>query len=134
MRPRVRVRVGRQLTVWMEPALPTAQHENGTLLSVFVQPRAAVDLVGGEYRGALKIKTKAPPVDGKANAAAEALIADLVGVPRSRVSVVKGHSSRSKRLLIAGAEQAEVNLAVRRVLTSPAHERRQEVHGEEDDR
>ena len=116
------------------PSLPTTPHEDGTLLSVFVQPRARVDVVGGEYRGALKIKTKAPPADGKANAAVEALIAGLVGVPRSRVSIVRGHSSRSKQVLIAGTEQAKVNLAVRAVLTSPAHERRKEVHGEEDHR
>jgi uncharacterized protein len=116
------------------PDLPTSPHEDGTLLSVFVQPRARVDVVGGEYRGALKVKTKAPPADGKANAAVEALIAALVGVPRSRVTVVRGHSSRSKRVLIAGTEQAKVNLAVSAVLTSPAHERREEVHGEEDDR
>ena len=114
--------------------MPTTPHEDGTLLSVFVQPRARVDAVGGEYRGALKIKTKAPPADGKANAAVEALVAALVGVPRSRVTVVRGHSSRSKRVLIAGTKQAKVNLAVSAVLTSPAHERRKEVHGEEDHR
>ena len=107
----------------MGTTLPTSPHEEGTLLSVFVQPRAALNAVGGEYRGALKIKTTAPPADGKANAAVEALIADLVGVPKSRVRVVRGHSSRSKRVLIAGVKQSEVNLAVGRVLTSPAHER-----------
>jgi len=106
----------------MPSSVPTTKHADGTLLDVFVQPRAARDSVGGEYRGALKVRTTAPPSDGKANAAVEALVAELVGVPKSRVAVVRGHSSRSKRLLIAGIEQSKVNLAVGPVLTSPAHE------------
>ncbi|MGH2753337.1 MAG: DUF167 domain-containing protein [Actinomycetota bacterium] len=106
----------------MSQSLPTTRHTDGTLLDVFVQPRAARNAVGGEYRGALKVRTTAPPADGRANAAVEALIAELVDVPKSRVSVVGGHSSRSKRLLIAGVEQSKVNLAVGPVLTSPAHE------------
>jgi uncharacterized protein (TIGR00251 family) len=110
----------------MDAGSVTRSHKDGTIVNVFVQPRASVNIVAGEYRGALKIKTTAPPVEGKANAAVEAMIADLVGVPRSRVTVVAGHSSRAKRVLISEAEQATVNLALGPVLTSPAHERREE--------
>jgi uncharacterized protein YggU (UPF0235/DUF167 family) len=44
----------------------------------------------------LVARVAAPPVDGKANAAVCALIAESYGVPKSRVSVVRGASARDK--------------------------------------
>jgi uncharacterized protein len=48
------------------------------------------------------IRISAPPVDGKANAALEAFIAKRVGVAKSSVSVVRGHSSRDKVVRVEG--------------------------------
>lgn len=92
------------------------------VLAVFVQPRAARDAIGGEYRGALKIKTRALPADGKANAAICVLIAEWLDVPKSSVAVVSGHSSRAKRVSIGGVSQAELQKAVQLVLSSGPHE------------
>ncbi len=63
---------------------------------VRVTPRADRDEVCG-WRGAdLLVRVSAPPEAGKANAAVEKTIAAALGVPKSTVRVVRGHSSRSK--------------------------------------
>jgi len=49
---------------------------------------------------ALRVSVKSPPVDGRANAEAAALIARAFGVPKSRVVLAKGARSRSKRFEI----------------------------------
>jgi uncharacterized protein len=50
----------------------------------------------------LKLKIQAPPVDNRANKAVESFLADLLGVPASRVTVVGGGASRHKRVEVAG--------------------------------
>jgi uncharacterized protein len=81
-------------------------------LLVRLQPRARRDEVVGERAGAIVIRVTAPPVDGKANAALCALIARAAGVPPSRVSVVRGQSSRDKVVRVEGGEE----MALRRAL------------------
>lgn len=48
----------------------------------------------------------APPVDGRANDALCRLVARAAGVPPTRVSVVRGERSRTKRLRVEGVEEA----------------------------
>jgi len=71
-------------------------------LSVRLQPRARRDEIVGERGGAVVIRVTAPPVDGKANEALCRLIARAAGVPPSRVSVVRGHTSRDKLVRVDG--------------------------------
>ena len=54
---------------------------------------------GGE---ALRIKLKAPPVDGKANRELIAFLAKTVGVPKGAVSIVRGSRDRLKTVEITG--------------------------------
>jgi uncharacterized protein (TIGR00251 family) len=93
--------------------------KDGSLLDVFVQPRAAKDGLVGLHGDALKIKVKAPPEDGKANRAACELVAGLVGVPARDVEVASGAGSRHKRIAIGAAPETVVK-AVERVLSSRA--------------
>lgn len=65
-------------------------------VAVRVIPRARRDEVGGERAGRLLVRTTAAPVDGKANAAVEALVAAHYGVRPRDVEVVAGHRSRDK--------------------------------------
>jgi uncharacterized protein (TIGR00251 family) len=71
------------------------------LLVVHVQPGAKRTEVAGLHDGALKLRLAAPPVDGKANAALRAFLADAFGVPLRSVSLVRGETSRDKLLRIA---------------------------------
>jgi uncharacterized protein (TIGR00251 family) len=76
-----------------------------TDVAVRLQPRARRDEVVGERAGAIVIRVTAPPVDGKANAALCALVARAAGVPPSRVSVVRGQTSRDKVVRVDGVDK-----------------------------
>lgn len=82
------------------------------MLQVRVHPGAKQDAVGGLYGGALKISLKAPPVEGRANAALIEFLATRLGVPRSRVSLAAGAGSRTKTLRIEGRSAAELRSAL----------------------
>jgi uncharacterized protein YggU (UPF0235/DUF167 family) len=66
----------------------------------------------GERGGVIVIRVTAPPVDGKANAALCALVAARAGVPRSRVQVVRGTTSRDKIVRVEGVDAAALRAAL----------------------
>jgi hypothetical protein len=65
-----------------------------------VQPRAGRDELAGVRDGRLLVRVTAPPLEGRANAAACALIAKAAGVPKSRVRVIQGGHARDKLVRI----------------------------------
>ena len=75
-------------------------HPEGILLSVTVQPRASRSQVVGVHNNSLKIKLTAPPVEGEANKMCIQYLAKRLGLPKSMVEIVSGHTSRSKQLLV----------------------------------
>ena len=85
---------------------------------VHVQPRASRSEIVGLHGEALKVRLQAPPVDGAANEALVALIADRLGLPKRAVRVVGGATSRSKTVEIEGTTQAAVRALVARAATS----------------
>lgn len=87
-------------------------------LEVRVQPRAGRDQVAGWQDGCLKVKLKAPPVDGEANAALVGLLARQLGLAKSRVLLLRGGTARRKLLEIP-LEDGEV----RRLLDAAITER-----------
>jgi uncharacterized protein (TIGR00251 family) len=84
----------------------------GAVLEVLVQPRASRTRVVGEHDGRLKIQLAAPPVDGEANAALLAFLADALGVKRADVTLLAGETGRRKRVRIAGLDPAAVAAAL----------------------
>ncbi len=83
-----------------------------TSISVYVQPRASKTEVAGMHDGLLRIRLAAPPVDGAANAALVAFIAERLGVAKSRVRVVSGLTSRRKVVAIEGVSETAVAAAL----------------------
>ena len=77
--------------------------ERQTTLTLHIQPGAKKTEVVGIHGDALKIRLAAPPVDGKANAALIAFVADRLGLARSAVSLKSGQSSRRKVLEVTAA-------------------------------
>jgi uncharacterized protein len=71
-------------------------------IRVYVQPRASTTELAGLHGDALKIRLAAPPVDGAANDALIAFLAKQLGVPRSRVALVAGATSRAKIVVVEG--------------------------------
>jgi len=79
---------------WIRP------HENGAILSLYIQPGASRSEVSGEHDGRLKIKIKAPPRDGEANQELINFIASFLKVSKRSVQLMAGESSRQKSLLV----------------------------------
>ena len=88
----------------------------GTYVEVRVIPRAARSALAGERDGALVVRLAAPPVDGRANVALVDFLAEALGLPKRRISLVHGDTSRQKRVLVEGLPPDDV----RRRLVTPA--------------
>lgn len=78
-------------------------------LAVKLTPRAAADRIDGwgvdpDGRPVLKVRVRAQPVEGQANAALIALVARALGVPRRDVTLARGGQSRLKMIEVAGLD------------------------------
>ena len=82
----------------MIPAI--TERDGGFLLQVHVQPRASRSEIAGLHGDAIKVRLRAPPVDGAANEELIRFLAELLDVRRDAVSLVSGATSRSKRLFV----------------------------------
>jgi uncharacterized protein (TIGR00251 family) len=78
-----------------------------TRLKLRVSPGARRPGFAGRYGDAWKVRVSEPPEDGRANEAVLRLLADTLDVPRASVSLVSGHASRDKIVVLAGLEQAQ---------------------------
>ena len=84
------------------------EQKDSLLLKVLIQPRASKDEVKGIQDGRLKVRLKAPPVDGEANKALIAYIAKLLGVKKLDIEIKDGLTSRRKTILIEGLSKEGV--------------------------
>ena len=75
---------------------------------VRLQPRASRDEIAGVHDGALKIRLHAPPVDGAANDALVAFLADRLSVPRRGIRILTGATSRLKMIEVEGVTSSDV--------------------------
>jgi uncharacterized protein len=92
----------------VRPWVPTA---GGLLLTVRLTPKAGRDAVEGiaqlsDRKGVLKVRVRAPPHEGEANAALIRLIAKSLGVAPRDIELAAGATARVKRLRIAGGADA----------------------------
>ncbi len=85
---------------------------DGCTLSVRVHPGARKNGVTGVHADAVRIALTAPPVDGKANEALIAFLAEALRLPRARIVLVAGITSRAKTVRITGKSAAEVAAAL----------------------
>ena len=86
---------------------------SGFTLAVRLTPRAKTDAVevwaeDEAGRPFLKVRVRAQPIEGRANAALEALLAEALSVPKSAVAVAKGGQSRLKQVRVEGLTEAEI--------------------------
>ncbi len=54
----------------------------------------------------LRLRVRAAPEDGKANAAVRQLLSQQLDIPASRVRVIGGEASRTKTIRLTGAAQS----------------------------
>jgi uncharacterized protein (TIGR00251 family) len=78
----------------------------GVTLAVRAQPGARKTAIVGVYgegdAAQLKIAVQAPPVEGRANEALVAFLAETLSIPKRSVELVSGELSRSKVFLLRG--------------------------------
>jgi len=65
-------------------------------------------VVVGEHAGAIKIRLRAPAVEGKANAALVDFLANRLKVPKLTIVLLRGHKSRDKLVRIDGLSEEEL--------------------------
>ena len=83
----------------------------GLVVTVRLTPKGGRDAIDGveqmaDGRSVLKVRVRAAPIEGEANAALVRLLAKSLGVAPRHVSLVAGTTARIKRLEIAGAGPA----------------------------
>lgn len=78
------------------------EHAGHITLTLHIQPGAKKTEVVGLYGDALKIRLAAPPVDGQANAALIAFIAQKLKLKKSALRLKSGQSSRRKLVEVDG--------------------------------
>ncbi len=66
-----------------------------------VLPRAKKDEISGIHGNALKIRTTAPPVEGKANKSVINILAKRLKIAKSRIKIISGETSRNKEILVS---------------------------------
>ncbi|HTD00684.1 MAG: hypothetical protein DME35_02720 [Verrucomicrobia bacterium] len=77
-------------------------------IRVHVVPNAKIDKVVGEHAGAIKIRLRAPAVEGKANAALISFLAARLKVPARTIVLARGQKSRDKWVRIDRLSDADV--------------------------
>jgi uncharacterized protein (TIGR00251 family) len=84
------------------------EKDHRILFTIRVTPRSARDEITGEREGALQVRVRAAPTDGRANEACLQLLATALGVRPSAVTLQHGAAGRVKRLAVEGLALAEV--------------------------
>jgi len=83
-------------------------------ITIKAHPRARRSAVAGRLGDAWKLDLAAPPSEGKATEECVRFLAELAGVPRSRVRVVSGATARTKIVEVEGVAQEELEARLAR--------------------
>jgi uncharacterized protein (TIGR00251 family) len=87
---------------------PISSSPSGTRLRLRVQARASRDEIAGIAGDAIRVRLTAPPVDGAANDALLRFLAARLEIPRSALTLVSGHTARTKVVALNGVSAEEV--------------------------
>ena len=77
-------------------------------IRVHIVPNAKSNTVVGEHGDAIKIKLRAPPVEGRANAALRRFLAEQLEIPPRAIALERGERSRDKVIRIDGLREEDV--------------------------
>ena len=85
---------------------------DGVIFKVTVQPKAARNEIVGLQGDALKIRLTAPPVEGAASKMCIELLAKSLRVRKSDVEIIRGQSSRAKKIRVRSKTRRAVESLV----------------------
>lgn len=81
--------------------------QGGVRLHLWIQPNASKSEVIGPYENSLKIKIKAPPVEGKANQEVIEFLSKKLAISKKNINIIRGDSSRKKCVEILGLTEMQ---------------------------
>jgi uncharacterized protein (TIGR00251 family) len=81
-----------------------------TTVRVHVIPNAKRDEIVGEHDNAIKIRLRAPAVEGKANSALCRFLAERLQIHRRDVTIERGEKSRDKWIRVDGLDEREIRM------------------------
>jgi uncharacterized protein (TIGR00251 family) len=86
---------------------PWTSLSGGVVVTVRLTPKGGRDAIDGtetlsDGSPVLKVRVRAPPSEGEANAALGRVLAKALAVPPRDVEIISGHSARIKRVRISG--------------------------------
>jgi uncharacterized protein (TIGR00251 family) len=100
--------------MWRSKDLKLSDGKKGAALTIRVTPRSRKTEIGGVLEdGTLRVRIAAPPVEGKANKALIAFLADILGVRKNKIEIVAGERGLDKIISIIGmpAPEAEYKIS-----------------------
>ncbi len=99
----------------MDPADALSPHPDGVVIALEVSPNAKRERFPNGYnpwRRTIGCTVSAPPLDGRANRAVLALVAEALGAKKGEVELIAGATSSQKRVLVRGMTVDEVAVAL----------------------
>ncbi|HLS27248.1 MAG TPA: DUF167 domain-containing protein [Opitutales bacterium] len=82
--------------------------KNVSIVNIRVTPNAKNDEIAGPYGDGVKIKLRAPAVEGKANQALIVFLAKELGVSRNSIRIIGGDKARNKRVELQGPTREKI--------------------------
>jgi uncharacterized protein (TIGR00251 family) len=83
------------------------EHADGSTIEIRVRPASSRHGVEGLRDGRVVICVHSLPEKGKANREALKLLAQALGIPSSRIELLRGHTARNKTVLARGITPSE---------------------------
>ncbi len=96
-----------------EDRVKITETADGVIFAVHVQPRASRNEVCGVQGEEIKLRLTSPPVEDAANRLCIEFLAKMLGVAKSRVSIIAGAKSRHKTIRVNGIKSEAVILLLR---------------------
>jgi uncharacterized protein (TIGR00251 family) len=83
-----------------------------TVIKVKVLPRSSRTEIAGKENDVYRVKITDPPIEGKANKALIALLAEKLGVAKRNIEITAGKTSRMKTVRVHGMSEVTVTKAL----------------------
>jgi uncharacterized protein (TIGR00251 family) len=91
-----------------EDILDITETDDGIIFTVHVQPRACRNELCGISGNEIKLRLTSPPVDGSANRLCTEYLAEILGIAKSKVRILRGEKSRHKTIKVYDVNKDEI--------------------------
>jgi uncharacterized protein len=88
--------------------LDITETTDGVTFTVYVQPRSSRNELCGIIGNELKLRLTSPPVEGSANKLCTEFLADLLGIAKSRVRILRGEKYRHKCIKVYDVTKSDI--------------------------